>query len=152
LPQLVRPTVFHDVRQTVPLQGFEKTLDGILEDTHHTASGRQSAFAAPHEINLAFRMANQVADIDLACVSREPKAATAAPKALYIAGPGQVTRYFHQVVLRDAMGSGDLANRAKPILVRRQIQHYPDRKVSVSRQPHRSLHICIPLACFLFAV
>src|SRR3546814_16138132 len=99
---------------------------------------------ALYQFEVYFSFANQPADIDLLGQAAESNTNVLAPEGLQISQLSQLVDDFHDVVARDAMTAGDLADGDETVAVAAEILQHAQRIVGIPSQLHRGLPSAVP--------
>src|SRR3546814_7921149 len=92
--------------------------------------------AALEQFEVSLSFANQPADIDLLGQAAESNTTVRAPDGWQISQLSQLVDDFHDVVARDAMTAGDLADGDGTVAVDAEIHQHAQRIVGIQSQLH----------------
>ena len=124
------------VRQPACVQNAHERLSGLGDDGRQPAALGDAAGAAIHQRLIPFGMADDLTNGDLRRRPRQLQAASASPGCRDEACPPKVLNDLHQVVLGNAMGLGDLADRHELSIAGREVDQRTKGIVGVAAQFH----------------
>src|SRR6185437_8375589 len=103
------------------------------------------------QVETGLGMPHDLTNADRGGRTAKTDSAAAAPHGVEEALLAKVVHHFHQMVVRNAVGAGDLTDRCQPVGFGGEVHQDPERIVSVAFEPHSAghpkkseqIHVCV---------
>lgn len=124
------------IRQATLVQHGHEGFPGFGKDIRQAASFCDPTGAAIDEAPVAFSVPHNLTNGDVRSRPRQCQSTVTSPGGLDEARSPQVLDDLHQVVLRNAMGFGDLPDRHQPAIMVGEVDQRTKRIVGLAGQLH----------------